>query len=306
MRVESLLEAVAIATIIYSTIVTVNAKNPVRALLFLIITFLTTALIFLYLELEFLGFIIILVYVGAVLILFLFAAMTLNTKKKYSDLNSNHYLPLAGLFFGIFFVAEASYQIADFAGSETKTARQLQIKNLSATENFWHEPDFYATYGSFFEHPLFFLVNDFNDERVFYSDELILDNEPAWLAFTSYNEWPYGFELQQFEQWWPDSTVIWFPIHSQYKGANDDWYSAISTGSSSDVEALGFLLYSQYYMVPMLLVGLILLVALIGVVYLTKKFKLPTTQAAIEFSPKAPRIMLAIHNEQKLLTSRKK
>ena len=56
------------------------AKNPVRAVLSLIITFCATAATWLCLDAEFLGITLVLVYVGAVMVLFLFVVMMLDIK----------------------------------------------------------------------------------------------------------------------------------------------------------------------------------------------------------------------------------
>ena len=56
----------------------VTVRNPVRAALFLILTFFTVACIWLLLEAEFLAIVLVLVYVGAVMVLFLFVVMMLD------------------------------------------------------------------------------------------------------------------------------------------------------------------------------------------------------------------------------------
>ncbi|VAW62333.1 NADH-ubiquinone oxidoreductase chain J [hydrothermal vent metagenome] len=56
----------------------VSAKNPVHSALFLVLTFFATSAIWLLLEAEFLAITLILVYVGAVMVLFLFVVMMLD------------------------------------------------------------------------------------------------------------------------------------------------------------------------------------------------------------------------------------
>lgn len=69
---------------LFSTIMVVAAtlvisvRNPVYAILFLILTFFSAAALWILLEAEFLGIILVLVYVGAVMVLFLFVVMMLN------------------------------------------------------------------------------------------------------------------------------------------------------------------------------------------------------------------------------------
>lgn len=56
----------------------ITSKNPVRAVLFLVFTFFCTAGIWMLLQAEFLSIILVLVYVGAVMVLFLFVVMMLD------------------------------------------------------------------------------------------------------------------------------------------------------------------------------------------------------------------------------------
>lgn len=63
---------------VISAIRVVTVKNPVHAALFLVLTFFTTALVWVLMEAEFLGIVLLLVYVGAVMVLFLFVVMMLD------------------------------------------------------------------------------------------------------------------------------------------------------------------------------------------------------------------------------------
>lgn len=59
-----------------TTVITV--RNPIRAALFLVLTFFSSAVIWMVLEAEFLAIVLVLVYVGAVMVLFLFVVMMLD------------------------------------------------------------------------------------------------------------------------------------------------------------------------------------------------------------------------------------
>lgn len=72
----------------------VTAKNPVRAVLSLILTFLATAGIWLILEAEFLAITLILVYVGAVMVLFLFVVMMLDIDFAILKARFSRWLPI--------------------------------------------------------------------------------------------------------------------------------------------------------------------------------------------------------------------
>jgi len=66
--------------LLFSSIFVLISENPVHSVLFLILTFCNAAAILLLLNVEFLGLIFIIIYVGAIAVLFLFVVMMLNVK----------------------------------------------------------------------------------------------------------------------------------------------------------------------------------------------------------------------------------
>ena len=93
------------AVILLSSLMVISAKNPVHSVLFLILSFLNAAGIFVILHAEFLAMILIIVYVGAVAVLFLFVVMMLDIKSSISKENILQYMPI-GLLVGLVFIAE--------------------------------------------------------------------------------------------------------------------------------------------------------------------------------------------------------
>jgi NADH-quinone oxidoreductase subunit J len=91
------------AVLIVSALAVILARNPVHSVLFLILTFVNAAGLFLLMGAEFLGMILIVVYVGAVAVLFLFVVMMLDV--DFAELKQGflQYLPIGGLI--AFFVA---------------------------------------------------------------------------------------------------------------------------------------------------------------------------------------------------------
>ena len=79
---------------VISAIMVVTVRNPVRAALFLILTFFTAACIWLLLEAEFLAIVLVLVYVGAVMVLFLFVVMMLDIDTDQLREGFGEYLPI--------------------------------------------------------------------------------------------------------------------------------------------------------------------------------------------------------------------
>ena len=83
----------------------ITARNPVHAALFLVLAFFTAAGIWLLLEAEFLAIALVLVYVGAVMVLFLFVVMMLDINLDKLREGFWDYLPMAG-FIGVLMAAE--------------------------------------------------------------------------------------------------------------------------------------------------------------------------------------------------------
>jgi NADH-quinone oxidoreductase subunit J len=83
----------------------IAARNPVHSVLFLILTFFNAAGLFVLLGAEFLGMILIVVYVGAVAVLFLFVVMMLDIDFAELKRGSLQYLPF-GVLIGLILVAE--------------------------------------------------------------------------------------------------------------------------------------------------------------------------------------------------------
>ena len=83
----------AVGTVISATAV-VTVKNPVHAALSLVLTFFSSAVIWLSLEAEFLAIALVLVYVGAVMVLFIFVVMMLDINIARLREGFVRYLPL--------------------------------------------------------------------------------------------------------------------------------------------------------------------------------------------------------------------
>ena len=88
-----------------SAFMVISARNPVHSVLFLILTFFNAAGLFLLLGAEFLAMILLVVYVGAVAVLFLFVVMMLDI--DFSELRSGllRYAPIGALI-GLILAAE--------------------------------------------------------------------------------------------------------------------------------------------------------------------------------------------------------
>lgn len=80
-----------------SGLMMVSVRNPVKAALWLVLAFIATAGVWLTAQAEFLGLVLILVYVGAVMVLFLFVVMMLDVNVAQIKEGFTRYLPLGVL-----------------------------------------------------------------------------------------------------------------------------------------------------------------------------------------------------------------
>lgn len=81
-----------------SGIKVISARNPVHSILGLVIVFIVASFYLIYLGLDLFGLMLIIVYVGAIAILFLFVIMMLNLKHVELFENSTNYLPFSFIF----------------------------------------------------------------------------------------------------------------------------------------------------------------------------------------------------------------
>ena len=93
------------ALAIASGVMVVSARNPVHSVLFLILAFFNAAGLFVLMGAEFLAMILVIVYVGAVAVLFLFVVMMLDIDFAQLRTGAMRYLPV-GLLVGIILFAE--------------------------------------------------------------------------------------------------------------------------------------------------------------------------------------------------------
>jgi len=96
---------------VVSSLLVVNSPNPVRSALFLVVTFLCIAAFYVTLSAQFIAAVQIIVYAGAIMVLFLFVIMLLNlgapeALKEPGGLQSRVALILGGLFIGLLIISQ--------------------------------------------------------------------------------------------------------------------------------------------------------------------------------------------------------
>jgi NADH-quinone oxidoreductase subunit J len=85
------------AVMLLAAAMVVTARNPVKAALFLVLTFFSAAGLWMLLQAEFLSIVLVLVYVGAVMVLFLFVVMMLDVNLVRLREGFGEYLPFGGI-----------------------------------------------------------------------------------------------------------------------------------------------------------------------------------------------------------------
>jgi NADH-quinone oxidoreductase subunit J len=118
-----------------SAFMVIAAKNPVHSVLYLILAFVNAAGLFILLGAEFLAMILVIVYVGAVLVLFLFVVMMLDV--DFAELRQGflQYLPIGALL-GIILVTELVLVVGGWAiGPDVKQAVTTPIPPIASVLN---------------------------------------------------------------------------------------------------------------------------------------------------------------------------
>ena len=102
------------AVCVASAVMVISARNPVHSVLFLILAFFNAAALFVMLGAEFLAMILVVVYVGAVAVLFLFVVMMLDVDFVELRQGFLQYMPIGGLI-GIILLIELILVLAGTA-----------------------------------------------------------------------------------------------------------------------------------------------------------------------------------------------
>jgi NADH-quinone oxidoreductase subunit J len=124
----------AIVTVSAGLMVTL-ARNPVHSVLWLILAFLSTSGLFVLLGAEFVAMLLIIVYVGAVAVLFLFVVMMLDIDFAALKGELARYMPL-GLLIGVVLLMQVAIGVGAWeADARAEAARQAIAPDATTVEN---------------------------------------------------------------------------------------------------------------------------------------------------------------------------
>lgn len=117
MIIPNLLFYVFSALMLLSGVVVISARNAVHSVLFLILAFFNAAGIFVLMGAEYVAMLLVIVYVGAVAVLFLFVVMMLDVAAIKQRENWKKHVPV-GLFVGTVLLAELIFTFKSWVSSE--------------------------------------------------------------------------------------------------------------------------------------------------------------------------------------------
>ena len=118
------------AMLLFSALRVITARNPVHAVLFLVLAFISAAGIWLLLEAEFLAIALVLVYVGAVMVLFLFVVMMLDINLVRLREGFWRWLPFGAALAGLM-----AFEMIWVLGSRDTSRGMVAIKHAAGYSN---------------------------------------------------------------------------------------------------------------------------------------------------------------------------
>lgn len=214
-----------------SAAMVLRARNPVHAVLYLVLTFCQAAALLILLGLDFFAMLFLIVYVGAIAVLFLFVIMMLNVKVVEVSDNTSRFLPFAGilgvLFFGQLFILCANEFPALLSDTQTWVPSTGGL--------------------AFFGFPVEFFFRGCVNWCC---------GELTWGQWQA--DWAHC--MHEFQACQSASPILLqLPVYT-------DWTHTFEALSS--VQAIGTVLYTEYVLF-FLLASCILLVAMVGAIMLT-------------------------------------
>lgn len=114
-----------------SALLVITARNPVHSVLWLVLAFFNSAGLFVLLGAEFIAFLMVIVYVGAVAVLFLFVVMMLEVDFKSLRQGAMQYVPL-GLVIGGILLAEMIFMYSGLEIAPETVATTEHVTNTVA------------------------------------------------------------------------------------------------------------------------------------------------------------------------------
>lgn len=132
MDIKAFLFYIISTVLLLSAVRVVTTRNSIHSVLFLVLTFTQASIIWMFLKAEFLSISLVLVYVGAVMVLFLFVVMMLDVGKEVVVQVARKHLPVAG---AVALVIAVEMSMILMSGSGVGEAALSQIPKSSSMSN---------------------------------------------------------------------------------------------------------------------------------------------------------------------------
>ncbi len=135
MNVEIIIFYIFSLLLLSSSIAVVTLNNPVKSAISLVFSFFSSAVLWLLLNAEFLSIILILVYVGAVMVLFLFVVMMLDINISQAREGFVKYLPIGIIVFATIAGLLSYFFYNQFENSDSNIITSIDIIGTDNTKN---------------------------------------------------------------------------------------------------------------------------------------------------------------------------
>ena len=135
MNIELIIFLIFSALVLISAIGVVTVNNPVKSAINLVFTFFSSAVLWLLLNAEFLSIILILVYVGAVMVLFLFVVMMLDINITQAKEGFVKYMPAGVLIFFIISGLLSLFFYSQFENTDKNIITNIDLIGTDNTKN---------------------------------------------------------------------------------------------------------------------------------------------------------------------------
>lgn len=246
-----------VTLVIFFSVSVINHKNPIYAVFSLIFVFFNTSVLLLMLEVNYLALTMILVYVGAVAILFLFVVFSVNIKKIAKEIiphqngNINYSIMILLIFVGFFnFINAYSTNFVSFQFYSAKVISEIKRSPIG-------ERDF----------DFFF----FSNLKAFISKPTKITIDQNWII--SINEETLNAKLSRCAYWTTEITDVncnWMKMQQFREQIDPEYWSPYFKTTTAklflcvtnDVDIFGFLVYTHFYYL-FLMSGWILTVAMV-------------------------------------------
>ncbi|KAF1017808.1 MAG: NADH-quinone oxidoreductase subunit J [Burkholderia gladioli] len=120
--------------LVISGVKVITARNPVASALFLVLAFCNAAALWMLLEAEFLAILLVLIYIGAVMVLFLFVVMMLDINTDILRRNFRRFVPMATVV-GAIIVVETALILCRGYGTTASPVREIASGTLAKMTN---------------------------------------------------------------------------------------------------------------------------------------------------------------------------